>query len=285
MKGDLMDDYCSDHGGWGSWEKPCKICGRVRTDEQIPEIPKGLSFDEALAWGAEQINKKIMKQHNIEKLAGRIQAIIEARFLTERFWSPELTKLACQDVAREVLEGACACRYVENQVCDKCCGQSLKEERKELDSANAARLDKLLDEQREAARFCAPSITTGPEAGEGYELVQVGDVLRDGDQWKSGLNNWSPLPAQYLGNAVRANQHGAYPFGYYRRPTNKGVGFAQALEWLREGKSVRRAKMPKTALVRVWSGQLCYFFDTSDLAGGLNLEWADLTANDWEVVP
>tara|TARA_R110002167_G_scaffold66667_4_gene188689 strand:+ start:16110 stop:16301 length:192 start_codon:yes stop_codon:yes gene_type:complete len=55
-------DYCHDHGGWGSADKPCKVCGQLGPSNDMPEIPKGFSLHEAFKWGAEQINNEIKKK-------------------------------------------------------------------------------------------------------------------------------------------------------------------------------------------------------------------------------
>lgn len=60
----MNDEYCREHGGWGSTSKPCKVCGHTRRDV-LPEMPKGLTFDQALEWGAKEINKHMKNIHNI----------------------------------------------------------------------------------------------------------------------------------------------------------------------------------------------------------------------------
>jgi hypothetical protein len=57
---DTKLDYCHDHGGWGGEGIPCKVCGVVGKPNLMPPIPSGLSFDQALQWGAEQINRQIL---------------------------------------------------------------------------------------------------------------------------------------------------------------------------------------------------------------------------------
>ena len=54
---DLKTNYCHDHGGWGSDITPCKVCGKLCTSSTMPEMPKGLTWDEALQWGAKQITE------------------------------------------------------------------------------------------------------------------------------------------------------------------------------------------------------------------------------------
>ena len=53
------DDYCSKHGGWCGEGIPCKVCGVIGQPNSMPEIPSGLTYEEALLWGAEQIRLRL----------------------------------------------------------------------------------------------------------------------------------------------------------------------------------------------------------------------------------
>ena len=59
--GHTKEDYCHDHGGWGSEYIPCRKCGVIRGKNTMPEMPSGLTLDEAFAWGAEQINGRLKR--------------------------------------------------------------------------------------------------------------------------------------------------------------------------------------------------------------------------------
>ena len=57
----MKNKYCYTHGGWGSSNIPCKVCGSLNPENTMPLIPKGLSLEEALKWGAKQITEEINK--------------------------------------------------------------------------------------------------------------------------------------------------------------------------------------------------------------------------------
>ena len=69
---DIMDktynDPCYGHGGPNCCSYPCPVCGRQAPDtfpqqhNSLPEIPKGMGFNAALHFMAEEINKKIKKE-------------------------------------------------------------------------------------------------------------------------------------------------------------------------------------------------------------------------------
>lgn len=58
----MKDDYCHDHGGWGSSVKPCTVCGTLRPPNTFPHIPEGLTFTQVLEWGASQMNTQIKNE-------------------------------------------------------------------------------------------------------------------------------------------------------------------------------------------------------------------------------
>jgi hypothetical protein len=66
---DTKKDFCHEHGGWGSDVTPCKVCGVFSPPNTFPEIPEGLSFDDALKFGAEEIAKRL-RTPDVKKEAG-----------------------------------------------------------------------------------------------------------------------------------------------------------------------------------------------------------------------
>lgn len=58
----MNDDWCSEHGGWGSRTKPCKVCGAISPPNDLAEIPDGLSYDESVSFLAMEMELSISRK-------------------------------------------------------------------------------------------------------------------------------------------------------------------------------------------------------------------------------